>query len=80
MKEKMKEIALRIKELRELSNISAQDMADHLQISENHYQGYEKGTMHIPASILFEIAQKTGSGLGATFNWRRNQNAYIQRN
>jgi transcriptional regulator with XRE-family HTH domain len=64
MKEKIKEIALRIRELRELYNISVQDMADHLQISEYHYQEYENGTMDIPASILFEIAQKLGVDMG----------------
>jgi transcriptional regulator with XRE-family HTH domain len=64
MKEKIKEIALRVRELRELSNISVQVMAGYLQISENHYQEYEEGTMDIPASILFEIAQRLGVDMG----------------
>ena len=33
MKEKMKEIAARARELRELSDISIEEMADHLKIS-----------------------------------------------
>ena len=58
MNEKMKEIGLRIKELRELSDISAQGMADHLKIPLETYQEYEDGKKDIPASILFEISQK----------------------
>jgi transcriptional regulator with XRE-family HTH domain len=57
MKEKMKEIALRVKELRKLSNISVNEMEERLQIPQSQYRKYEIGTMDIPASILFEIAQ-----------------------
>jgi transcriptional regulator with XRE-family HTH domain len=64
MKEKMKEIAQRIRELRKLSNITVQAMAGHLKIPQKHYQKYEKGTMDIPASILFEIAQILGVDMG----------------
>jgi transcriptional regulator with XRE-family HTH domain len=64
MEEKMKEIAQRVRELRELSNISVQDIANHLHISKNQYQEYEKGIMDIPASILFEIAQKLRVDMG----------------
>ncbi len=64
MKEKMKEIGLRIKELRELSDISIQDMANYLEISLETYQEYEDGQKDIPASILFEIAQKMQVDMG----------------
>ncbi len=64
MKEKMKEIGLRIIELRELSDISIQDMADYLEIPLENYQEYEDGKKDIPASVLFEIAQKMGVDMG----------------
>jgi mannose-6-phosphate isomerase-like protein (cupin superfamily) len=64
MKEKMKEIGLRIMELRELSDISIQDMANDLEISLESYQEYEDGKKDIPASILFEIAHKMGVDMG----------------
>lgn len=64
MKEKMKEIGLRITELRELSDISIQDMADYLKIPLETYQEYEDGKKDIPASILFEIAHKMEVDMG----------------
>jgi quercetin dioxygenase-like cupin family protein len=56
MQEKIKEIASRVRELRELSEISSEKMADYLQVSKDTYEKYENGTEDIPASILFEIA------------------------
>ena len=64
MKERMKEIALRIKELRELSRISKQEMADYLNISPSTYQEYEDASSDIQASILFEIAHKLNVDMG----------------
>lgn len=64
MNEKMKEIAQRIKELRELSDISATDMADYLDISVGDYKGYENCATDIPASDLFEIAHKLKVDMG----------------
>jgi transcriptional regulator with XRE-family HTH domain len=64
MKEKMKEIALRIKELRKLSDISIEDISHHLGVSLKEYQSYEEGDVDIPASILFEIAHKLGVDMG----------------
>ncbi|BDZ67540.1 helix-turn-helix domain-containing protein [Methanobacterium ferruginis] len=64
MKEKMKEIGLRITELRKLSDLEVQDMADYLKISRETYQEYEDGEKDIPASILFEIAHKLQVDMG----------------
>ncbi len=58
MQEKIKEIADRVRELRELSEIPVKEMAEYLQISDETYQKYESGIEDIPASILFEIAHK----------------------
>lgn len=64
MNEKMKEIALRISELRELSEISQEEMADHLKIPVEIYNQYEEGISDIPASILYEIANKLNVDMG----------------
>ena len=57
MQEKVKEIASRVKELRELSDISLAEMAEKLNVSETFLEAYEKGTEDISASKLYEIAQ-----------------------
>ena len=58
MQEKIKEIAARVRELRELSEISVEKMAEYLQVSPETYEKYESGTEDISASILFEIAHR----------------------
>jgi len=57
MQEKIKEISSRVKELRGLSGISAEEIASSLDIALEEYNKYESGELDIPASILFEIAQ-----------------------
>lgn len=58
MQDKIKEIADRVHELRELSNFTVKEMAEYLQVSDETYEKYESGTEDIPASVLFEIAHK----------------------
>jgi len=58
MQERIKEIAARIKELRELSGLSVKEMADCIQSSEEYYLSCEAGNEDISASRLYEIAQK----------------------
>jgi transcriptional regulator with XRE-family HTH domain len=53
MQEKIKEISLRVKELRGLSGISAEEIASSLDIALEEYSKYESGELDIPASILF---------------------------
>ena len=64
MKEKMREIALRISELRELSEIGADEMAQYLNIPIETYKQYEEGIHDIPASILYEIAHNLNVDMG----------------
>jgi mannose-6-phosphate isomerase-like protein (cupin superfamily) len=64
MQEKIKEIAARIRDLREVSQISAADMAKHLGLPLSAYQGYEDGTDDIPASLLCEVASRLQVDLG----------------
>jgi mannose-6-phosphate isomerase-like protein (cupin superfamily) len=64
MKEKMKEIAQRVSELREISDVEPKEMSDYLNIPLGTYVGYEEGKNDIPASILYEIAQKLKVDMG----------------
>ena len=64
MKEKMKEIAQRVSELRELSEVGPDEMADHLNVPVETYMNYEEGINDIPASVLYEIAQKLNVDMG----------------
>lgn len=64
MKEKMKEIGSRIFELRDLSKISPEEMAEYLNIDVGTYKQYEEGIADIPASILYEIAHKFDVDMG----------------
>jgi transcriptional regulator with XRE-family HTH domain len=64
MKEKMKEIAQRVSELRELSEVGPDEMADHINVPVETYIGYEEGINDIPASVLYEIAQKLNVDMG----------------
>jgi mannose-6-phosphate isomerase-like protein (cupin superfamily) len=64
MHEKTKEIGSRVIELRELSEISPEDMADYLKIPLETYQEYESGNEDFPASVLYEIAHKFKVDMG----------------
>lgn len=57
MQEKILEIASRVRELRELSEISCRDIAEKLGLETSVYESFENGTKDIPASILLELAK-----------------------
>lgn len=50
------DIGNRIKELRELYEISTKEMSEKLDIDEEKYIDYEDGKNDIPASLVYEIA------------------------
>lgn len=58
MQEQLKQIADRIKGLREIMGVSLQTIAKELGIPENTYQEYEKGNMDIPVGILYKLAHR----------------------
>ena len=60
MQERIKEVADRVRELREILEISQESMSSHLQISPETYKKYEKGEEDIPASVLYEISRRLG--------------------
>jgi len=58
MSEQIKQISMRIKELREISELSPESLAKELNISVDTYLEYESGNIDIPVSFLYEIANK----------------------
>ena len=60
MTEDIRQIAERIRELREISGLSAQDMAREVGVSLEEYSEYESDGKNIPISVIYHIAQKFG--------------------
>ena len=56
MTEKRRDIAARLKELREIEGKSPDELAQALGVSAAEYRGYEAGTTDIPASALHDAA------------------------
>lgn len=56
MTDRIKQIAERIKELREVSGVTVESLAKHLEITPEAYREYESGNCDIPVSVLYEIA------------------------
>jgi mannose-6-phosphate isomerase-like protein (cupin superfamily) len=57
MNEQIKQIAERIKEIREISGISAETMADRLGLPGEKYILYEDGDTDIPVGVIFNISE-----------------------
>ncbi|MCC8180191.1 MAG: cupin domain-containing protein [Planctomycetes bacterium] len=64
MQENAKDIAQRVRGLREDMGITAPDMAAKVQVSVEQYAAYESAAEDIPASVLSEIAANLGVDLG----------------
>ena len=60
MSEQIKQIAQRIKDLKDISTITAEEIAKKLNISLESYLEYERGEKDFPISILFELASIYG--------------------
>ncbi len=64
MRENAKDIAQRVRGLREDKGVSATEMAEYVKVSTEQYAAYESGAEDIPASILTEVAVRLGVDLG----------------
>jgi len=60
MQDELVQIPARIKELREILEISAMDMAKETGIPMETYQKYESGESDIPISVLYKISARLG--------------------
>lgn len=58
MNDDIKDIAMRIKDLRDIYNISLETLAKELRIDQDIYQQYENGESDIPIGVLKKIAEK----------------------
>ncbi|HEY3396441.1 MAG TPA: XRE family transcriptional regulator [Armatimonadota bacterium] len=58
MSEQLREIAARIREIREIAEVTPESLAAELEISPETYREYESGTADIPVSVVYEIAAK----------------------
>jgi len=58
MSDQIKQIAERIKALREIEEISVENLSEQLNIDVETYLEYEKGDTDIPVSFLYEVASK----------------------
>jgi transcriptional regulator with XRE-family HTH domain len=65
MNEEIQLIAERIRELREISGISAEALAQELGVSQSVLLQYESGAVDIPVGFLSKIARKFGIELAA---------------
>jgi len=61
MIENVSHVPVRIKELRDILGISALDMAKDTNISFETYNKYEDGSLDIPISVLYTIANRLGT-------------------
>lgn len=60
MQEALKQIADRIKELREIAGVSPENLAAEVGVPVSTYREYENGQIDIPVGILFKIAHRFG--------------------
>lgn len=61
----IKQIADRIKELREIYSFSAADLAQHLNVPADEYLRYESGDYDIPIGFMYKLAHKYDIELSA---------------
>ena len=52
---------MRLKDLREDSDITQSELADHLHIRQNTYSQYENGQRQIPLELLIALAKYYGT-------------------
>ena len=60
MEEKTKQIAERISMLRDIMDVSVEEMAELLHISTEEYEEYEKGNRDFSFSFLYTVAERLG--------------------
>jgi mannose-6-phosphate isomerase-like protein (cupin superfamily) len=58
MSENIRNIAMRIKELREIAGVSLETLAHEFSLPRETYLEYESGDVDIPVSFLFKIAHR----------------------
>lgn len=65
MSDQIRQIASRIKDLREISGLSIETLAGQLGVSTETYKQYESGSIDIPIGFLYELSGKFNVDLTA---------------
>jgi quercetin dioxygenase-like cupin family protein len=65
MSDQIKQVASRIKDLREIANLSVETLSVELGIAVETYREYESGMLDIPVGFLYEVANRFGVELTA---------------
>lgn len=65
MQEQIKQIASRVKALREIYGLSAEELARELEVAPDAYSHYEQGRADIPISFLCKVGARFNVELGA---------------
>lgn len=65
MSEQLRQVAMRLKGLREVEDISKEALAREFHIPIEQYEQYESGEVDIPVSFLYDVAEKFGVELTA---------------
>lgn len=60
MPENIRNIAMRIRELREIAGVSLETLAHEFGMTRDAYQVYESGETDIPVSFIFRVAHRFG--------------------
>ena len=60
MSEELKQVAMRLRAIREIAGVSADTLAIELELDPKQYEIYESGETDIPVSILYAVANKLG--------------------
>jgi len=79
MNEKTAHIPERIKELREILEISVMDMAKDSNIPFETYSKYESGELDIPISVLYTIAGRLGTNITVLLTGEEAKGVQIER-
>lgn len=58
MQEQIKQVAARIKEIRDISGVTMETLAAEFNVPKQVYQDYENGQVDIPVSILYKIGRR----------------------
>lgn len=77
MNEVNKDIGARVRELRELSDITTEQISKELGIDETNYISYENGIVDFPASLLYEIAHILGVDLALLLTGEESRMSYF---
>lgn len=65
MEEEIRQLAVRIREIREINGVSPEQMAAELAVTPELYLSYERGEEDIPVGVLYRIARKFNLELSA---------------